>query len=413
MSTFANRKSDLNRRKVIFVDDEAFALEVLQRVFEPMRTEWHMEFVTSGADALTRLEQMGFDAVITDLKMPHMNGAELLEEVSRRHPTVSRIILSAQADEDLVFESVNTAHQFISKTSDPKLLMKKIRKVVLMRQTRLSSEMIETICAIDRLPSVPEVYAELVEAVADPNTSLADLGGIVERDGAISAKILQLANSAFFGLRGEVSSISHAVSYLGIETLRYLVLMVGVCDQFRSQHFSKAFMEGVWSHSVQTASLARMIAEAEHTSRALAEQAFVAALLHDVGKLIFAENLSKSYREVMEFSKVNGIPIWQAERQILRATHGEVGAYLLDLWGLPESVTRAVALHHEPVAAEGQPITPLAILHAANYFAHELQTTGGSGNGELDLEFIDKVGLGERVRVWRDLVDQTAVMAEA
>src|SRR5690349_18888021 len=110
MSTFAPSKSDLNRRKVIFVDDEPFALEVLQRVFEPMRTEWHMEFVTSGADALTRMGQMGFDAVITDLKMPEMNGAELLEEVARRHPTMSRIILSAQADEDLVFESVNTAH---------------------------------------------------------------------------------------------------------------------------------------------------------------------------------------------------------------------------------------------------------------------------------------------------------------
>lgn len=412
MSTFAISKSDLNRRKVIFVDDEPFALEVLQRVFEPMRTEWHMEFVTSGADALTRLEEMDFDAMITDLKMPNMNGAELLEEVARRHPTVARIILSAQADEDLVFDSVNTAHQFISKTSDPKLLMKKIRKVVLMRQTGMSSELVETICAIDRLPSVPEVYCELVEAVADPNTSLNDLAAIVERDGAISAKVLQLANSAFFGLRGEVSSVSHAVSYLGIETLRYLVLMVGVCDQFRSQHFSKAFMEGVWSHSVQTASLARMIAEAEHTSRAMSEQAFVAALLHDVGKLILAENLSKSYREVMEFSRVNDIPVWRAERQILRATHGEVGAYLLELWGLPETVTKAVALHHEPVAAEGEPISPLAILHTANYLAHELENSGGTGNGKLNLEYVEKVGLGERVRVWRDLVDQTAVMAD-
>jgi putative nucleotidyltransferase with HDIG domain len=413
MSTFAMRKSDLNRRKVIFVDDEPFALEVLQRVFEPMRTEWHMEFVTNGEEALTRLEELDFDAIISDLKMPNMNGAELLDEVARRHPRVARIVLSAQADEDLVFESVNTAHQFISKTSDAKLLMKKIRKVVLMRQTRMSSELIETICAIDRLPSVPDVYCELVEAVADPNTSVTDLAAIVEREGAISAKVLQLANSAFFGLRGEVCSVSNAVSYLGVETLRYLVLMVGVCDQFRSQHFSKAFMEGVWSHSVQTASLARVIAEAEQTSRAMAEQAFVAALLHDVGKLIFAENLSKSYREVMEFSKMNEIPVWQAEKQLLRATHAEVGAYLLDLWGLPEAVTKAVALHHEPVAAEGEPVSPLAILHTANYFAHELQTPGGGGNGGLNLEYIEKVGLGERVRVWRELVEQSAVVAAA
>ena len=391
----------------MFVDDEPFALEVLQRVFEPMRTEWHMEFVTNAADALTRLEDMTFDAVVTDLKMPNMNGAELLEEVSHRHPTVSRIILSAQADEDLVFQSVNTAHQFISKTSDPKLLMRKIRKVVLMRQTKLTKDLMEAICSIDRLPSVPEVYCQLVEAVADPNTNLDDLAAIVERDGAIGAKVLQLSNSAFFGLRGEVSSIANAISYLGIETLRYLVLMIGVCNQFRSQHFSKAFMENVWSHSVQTATLARMIAEAEHTSRGLAEQAFVAALLHDVGKLIFAENFSKSYREVLEFSKVNDRPVWEAERHILRATHGEVGAYLLDLWGLPDIVTKAVALHHEPVAAPGDQLTPMAIVHAANYLAHELQGTAASGR--LNSAFIEEAGLGERIRVWRDMIDQTSL----
>jgi putative nucleotidyltransferase with HDIG domain len=160
-------------------------------------------------------------------------------------------------------------------------------------------------------------------------------------------------------------------------------------------------------HSVQTATLARMIAEAEHTSRALAEQAFVAGLLHDVGKLIFAENLSKSYREVLEFSKVNDRPVWEAERQILRATHGDVGAYLLDLWGLPESVTKAVAMHHEPVAVHGEPITALAILHAANYLAHELQGTAASGR--LNTAFIEETGLGERLRVWRDMIEQTTL----
>lgn len=412
MSTFAIRKSDLNRRKLLFVDDEPFALEVLQRVFEPMRTEWHMEFVTNGADALCRLEDIAFDAVVSDLKMPGMTGAELLEEVAHRHPTVSRIILSAQADEDLVFQSVNTAHQFISKTSDPKLLMKKIRKVVLLRQNRLSSEIVETLCAIDRLPSVPEIYCELVEAVADPNTTVQDIAAIVERDGAVGAKLLQLANSAFFGLRGEVSSISNAISCLGLETLRYLVLMVGVCDQFRSHHFSKAFMEGIWSHSVQTATLARTIAQAEHTSLAMAEQAFVAALLHDVGKLILAENFSKTYREAIDLSKVSGRPVWEAERQLFRATHGEVGAYLLNLWGLPEAVTQAVALHHEPIGAEHGQITPLAIVHAANYFAHELQSPGGS-KSELNVEFFENCGLAERLRTWRELVEQPSALRDA
>src|SRR4051812_4145269 len=400
MSMITASRSDLNRRRLMFVDDEPFALEVLQRVFEPMRNEWHMEFVTSGPDALVRLEQFRFDAIVSDLKMPDMNGAELLERVAEQHPSVSRIILSAQADEDLVFQSVSVAHQFISKTADPRALIKKVRKLVLLRQTTLSPQLVETICAIERLPSMPEIYTELVQAVADPSTNLRDLAKIVERDVALGAKLLQLSNSAFFGLRGEVSSIGDAISFLGLETLRYLVLMVGVCEQFNGSMFPRAFVDGIWNHSIQTANIARMIAESEHTSLAMAEQSFVAGLLHDIGKLILAENFSKSYAEVLEYAKALDRPLWQAERQVLKATHGDVGAYLLDLWGLPEAVTRAVAMHHEPVARDGEHVTPLAIVHVANHLAHELD--GNAGDLELNGEFLEQVTLSERVHVWRE-----------
>jgi HD-like signal output (HDOD) protein/CheY-like chemotaxis protein len=332
MSTFTISKATLNRRRVMFVDDEPFALEVLQRVFEPMRNEWHMEFLTSGAEALDRLEQVKFDAVISDLNMPVMSGAQFLSEVQRRYPATSRIILSAQADEELVYRSVNTAHQFISKTADPKLLLKKVRKLVLLRQARLTPEMVEMICALERLPSVPKAYCDIVEATAKPDCDVRNIAEAISQDAASGAKVLQLANSAFFGLRGEVCSILDAVGFLGVETVRYLVLMVGVCEQFRSTRFSPGFVDHVWTHSVHTANLARVIAEAEHTSLALAEQAFVGGLMHDVGKLVFAENLSKSYKEALDFARLHGQPAWQVERQMLKATHADIGGYLLDYW---------------------------------------------------------------------------------
>lgn len=407
MSTFAVSKSPLNRRRVLFVDDEPFALEVLQRVFEPMRNEWHMEFVTSGPDALERCNELHFDAVVTDLNMPGMNGAELLEQVARRHPTASRVILSAQADEDLVFKSVNTAHQFISKTADPKNLLKKLRKLILLRQSRLNLELVEMICALERLPTVPQVYCELVEALANPNSDLSDMAQIISRDAAMSAKVLQLANSAFFGLRGEVASIHEAVTFLGIETVRYLVLMVGVCEQFRSTQFGAGFVERIWNHSTQTANFCRIIAQTEQIGMGPTEQAFVAGLLHDVGKLVFAENLSKSYREVLDYAKANNVPAWTVERQILKATHGEVGAYLLDLWGLPEPVTRAVAQHHEPMVEDEEPVNPLAIVHVANHFAHELSTAKDPhSGGDLNLEYLEAMGLTDRLAIWREAIDQ-------
>jgi HD-like signal output (HDOD) protein/ActR/RegA family two-component response regulator len=410
MSTFHISKATLNRRRVLFVDDEPFALEVLQRVFEPMRNEWHMEFLTSGESALNRLDELDFDAVVSDLTMPGMTGAEFLSQVQQRHPATSRIILSGQADEELIYKTVTSAHQFISKTADPKLLLKKVRKLVLLRNSRLTPELVEMICALERLPSVPKVYCDIVEATAKPDCDLREIAEAIRQDAATGAKVLQLANSAFFGLRGEVSSINDAVAFLGIETVRYLVLMVGVCEQFRSTRFSPGFVEQVWTHSVQTANLARIIAETEHTSLALAEQAFVGGLMHDVGKLVFAENLSKSYREVLDFSKLHGQPAWQVERQILQATHADIGGYLLDLWGLPETVTKAVSLHHQPIAEETEGLTPLAIVHVANHFAHEL-TIGGEPSGELDSDYLEVNGLAERVPVWREAIEQTMAQA--
>jgi putative nucleotidyltransferase with HDIG domain len=403
MSTFAISRSTLNRRRVIFVDDEPFALEALQRVFEPMRNEWHMEFVTSGPAALERLDQLHFDAVVTDLKMPGMNGAELLEQVMRRHPAACRVILSAQADEDLVFQSVHTAHQFISKTAEPKALLRKVRKLVLLRQSKLPLDIVELICGLERLPTVPAVYAELVESLSDPETDLVTMSEIISRDAATGAKVLQLANSAFFGLRGEVSSILEAVTFLGVETVRYLVLMVGVCEQFRSVRFQPGFIENVWSHSVETAKICRILAETENASLTMSEEAFVAGLLHDLGKLVLAENRTAEYLRIVEQAHEERRPLWQVEREVLKATHGQIGAYLLDLWGLPENVTRAVELHDDPSAEKTPALGALAIVHVANYLEHDISVGAEAAGCDLNLEFLEAANLTDRLPIWHEV----------
>lgn len=406
MSTFAISKSTLNRRRVIFVDDEAFALEALQRVFAPMQNEWHMEFVTSGPIALQRMEEVRFDAVVTDLKMPGMNGAELLEQVTRRHPSCCRVILSAQADEDLVFQSVNTAHQFISKTTDPRHLLRKIRKLILLRQSRFPIDIVELICSLERLPTVPTVYAELVESLSDPETDLVTMTEIISRDAAIGAKVLQLANSAFFGLRGEVASILEAVTFLGVDTVRYLVLMVGVCEQFKSVNFVPGFIDNVWSHSVETARICRILTETERASLALTEEAFVAGLLHDLGKLVLAENRTEQYRTVVEKARDENRPLYEVERQVLGATHGEVGAYLLELWGLPEAVTHAVQHHDEP--QDEQPsFNALTAVHVANYLEHDETAGAEATHCNLDLEFLEAANLTDRLPIWQEAVDRS------
>jgi HD-like signal output (HDOD) protein/CheY-like chemotaxis protein len=392
-----------HKKQILFVDDEPNVLQGLRRMLRSMRREWEMSFVESADEALRLLEKNPFDVIVSDMRMPGVDGAQLLNEVRMRYPQVVRIILSGHSDPALIFKSVATAHQYLGKPSQPEVLKYTIKRACALRELLAEDTLKQAISRMGSLPSLPLLYEQCMEELQSPTASLQKIGRIVSRDVGMSAKVLQLINSAFFGLRGNVSSPIHAVSLLGLDTIKALVLSMPLFSRFEQEGLPLRFAEQLWNHSLRSAVYAKKIAVAEKQPHNTVEDAFMAGLLHDAGKLVLAANLVDPYRETLNAVKKGKGRLWEAEKTRFGTSHAEVGAYLMGLWGLPDAIVEALAYHHRPGDCPGGGFSVLTAVYAANALAHEAVDGEADGSGHMiDLVYLSKLDLDRRLSIWRD-----------
>lgn len=331
--------------RVLFVDDEPRILEGLQRMLRGQRREWDMAFISSGADALAALADRPFDVIVSDMRMPGMDGAALLSHVRERSPATIRIILSGHSDEAAAVRATRVAHLFLIKPSGADV----IRDVVgsaLRRAAMVSDPLLrEALGRVEAPPSHPTSHAHLVAALAAEPVPLDEVVEILGRDPAACAKVLQLVNSSFFGWSRPIASIKDAAEMLGVHLLRRLVLEGDLLRALRVKHERlAAWAENVFAHSVAVSFLAGELCENPEE----AEAARTAGLLHDVGKLVLANELPERYGAVVDAARERRAALDAVEAEMLGMTHAEAGAYLLGLWQLPAEIVEAVGRHHAP-----------------------------------------------------------------
>jgi response regulator RpfG family c-di-GMP phosphodiesterase len=293
--------------RILFVDDEPNIRDGMRRMLRSMRNEWDMEFAESGDDALLTIDEWRdagkpFDVVVSDMRMPGMDGADLLARVKEVSPDCVRLILSGHSDTASIMKTVGTAHQYLNKPCDPELLKRTIKRAFALRLLLRDEHLQKVVGQISSLPSLPVVYQEVMTCLQRTNASLGDVAKVIGKDVGMTATLLKLVSSAFFGLSKPVSTIERAVSFLGLDTLITLVLAQGIfreAAQIRVPGFSIA---ALWQHSLQTAGAARVIAAQEGLDQTTLDDAFLAGMLHDIGKLVLAQSMPDSYAEVMRQS---------------------------------------------------------------------------------------------------------------
>ena len=369
-----------SKTRILFVDDEPSILELLDLTVGTMPGAWETRLAESGEKALNLMEKESFNVVVSDMRMPGMNGAQLLNEVMRRYPATSRIILSGYADQQELLRCVGATHQFLAKPCELSVLQATLTRIQGLRERLRSEEIQQLVSRKSSIPSIPAVYFKIAEALQQPDCPVERIAEAVASDPGLTARILQLVNSAFFGYAREVSNAEEAVMLLGVGRIRTLALTAHLFNSFEhvvSEHWS---VEKTWNHSVRTGQWAKRIADLEHQDEHLAEQAFTAGILHDAGKLILLNNLLTNYLDIIARAVKENRPLIEVERERLGTTHANVGAYLLDLWGLPLPLVEAVALHHEPGKTGQLVFSPLTAVHAANVLEQEarrLESEGG------------------------------------
>jgi putative nucleotidyltransferase with HDIG domain len=385
-------------KRLLFVDDEIMVLDGLRRALHGMRLEWEMNFVDSAAAALQALEQDPYDAIVTDMRMPVTDGAQLLEQVKQRHPDVIRIVLSGQSSREAVFRSIAPAHQFLSKPCDPQELVIRLGQAFAMRDLLANQSLKTIVSRMQSIPSLPTLYGELTAALRQESPSLAQIERIISKDVGMAAKILQLANSAFIGARGRVSNLLQAVTLIGTESVRTLVLSVHVFSQCEANSEVAAYLPSLWDHSITVASLAQRIATSEGCPKAVAEESFTAGLLHDIGKVILLSEMLDKYRRILGSDPGSRVAL---ELEQLGCTHAQLGAYLMSIWGLPVPLVHAVAYHHCPATTAEMQFSTLTAVHVADAIASANDTASLNRDIEMDLTYLDRLGLRQREAVWR------------
>jgi HD-like signal output (HDOD) protein/CheY-like chemotaxis protein len=391
-------------RRILFVDDEPMVLSGLKRSLHAMRHDWVMEFASSGEEALQAMSIRPFDVIVTDVRMPVMDGAQLLEEIKRHYPQCLRFVLSGQADLDTIMKTVNPAHQFLSKPCDGAELQKRLTRALGVKNLLQNEELRGLVSKLESLPALPSHYTELYAELNKPEPSMPKIGKLVSEDMALTAKVLQLVNSAFFGLPGTFSNSSRAVQMLGLEIIRALVLSSHVFSKFQTDLLNKADMEHLWQTGFAAGTCAKGIAALEKVEQRVAEECFTAGLLHGVGKVVLASTMRDQYRQVLALVKSSGVGLAAAEAEVLGCSHAEVGAYLLSLWGLPERVIEGVAWHQRPSESGVDGFSTVLTTHVASIYSERQNTYWLADRTPLDSEYLEKVGYLEKEKEWEKAV---------
>ncbi|HUO33378.1 MAG TPA: response regulator [Candidatus Acidoferrum sp.] len=396
-------------KQLMFVGSTSVEENSLREVLAPLSGHWEVTFSPDGDTGLKMLATSPANVVISNLQMPGVDGATFLKAVCERHPEIVRIILSSQGELAHALRAVPVAHQFLVKPCDIGSLRVAIERATSLSNVLGNKLLASIVGSVKDLPVLPRTYLALREKLMNPEASTRDVVRIVEQDVGISAKILQLVNSALFGVPREISSISAAVSYLGISTMQNLVLSADVFRIFEGAAAIPGFsMEKVHLHSQLTAHIASRIPAAANIHNAVS----VAGMLHDVGKLLMAMKSPKHFARAISGAREERRPLFEVEEELMGVSHAEVGAYLLAIWGLPTLVVEAVAHHHRPQRVPQDQLDCVGVVYIANYLAHRHEAASQSPEDllyqDLDPAYLAMLGINDKIEDWDASVEATS-----
>lgn len=383
--------------RVLLVDDEERVIRGIQRNLQS--PELDVEIALSGKEGLAMMEKESFDVVVSDLRMPEMDGNQFLNEVCRLYPRTIRMILSGYAEKKMLMDSIGVTHQLLAKPCETEALEMLIRRALELRLYLQSEDLQRLVAQIETLPSLPQLFMDLQVATQNSESTIEEIAAILAKDGPMTARILQMANSSCFGIGG-VNQMTDAIRILGVTTIKSLVLVGKVFHAWNPSQMQSLQLEPLWNHSTLTAWYAKQTAIGQKHDPTFCELCYTAGLLHDIGKVVFLVLFAEEYTAIVQESRRERVPLIELERRNFGVSHSEIGAYLLGLWGLPTPIVEAVAFHHQPDLSTIQELAPLSYVHLAEYLAH-IESTAQANGHLLNEAYMERVGLVSNGQNWR------------
>ncbi|MEO9899470.1 response regulator [Nisaea sp.] len=395
--------SNITKPVILFVDDEPNIISGLRRMLRSMRNEWDMEFLVGGQEAVDRINAEPFDAVVTDMRMPSIDGVAVLTAAAEKNPESIRFILSGFAEQEAMLAALGYAHRFIAKPCDADLLIGALRSTFSVRDLLPVKSLRILLGEMKSVPVLSERYTRLLKELDDPLSTTVDIAKTIEEDLGLSTQILRLANSAYFNLSRKLSNCGQAVDVLGIETVRALLMVSEFYVSETADSAETCESKILAERSLMIGGLSRQIALTLNLGEAQVDEAATAGVLCHIGTAILRLNHVEKFTAAMSLVEAGTMSVIEAEREVFGASHAELAAYLMGLWGFPDGVVEAVAFHHEPAKSGKTEVSPLSVVHLAQAFVGSFNSSESNMfiraplHYPTDEAYIESIGLANRI----------------
>lgn len=357
-------------------------------------------------EALRRIAGDEVDLVFADGKAGVAGDGDLLQRARLARPEVLRLFVVDPIEREELGAAVLDAHGTIVRgRGEAAVRSEVVRAVELAR--RLNTPRLHNLLAhIDSLPTAPALWLEFSQRSKDPNTTVTDLGSIVQRDMGLTARVLAAVNSAIHGLRRTIVDPGEAASLMGLDALQSLILSVETMNRFDDKALKHFTVESVWQRSHQVAKAARAILEAERCDKRMVEEGYLAGLMHDCGELLLATCRADRFEFARTLALRDGALRHDLEARLFGVDHAHIGAHLMQRFGLPQGVIEAVAFHHEPSRWIEPDFSVLTAVHVASCAVEDPLREGGDGLALLDRAHLERTGRAARLDRWLELCRQ-------
>lgn len=252
---------------------------------------------------------------------------------------------------------------------------------------------------LNDIPTLPVVATRVTELINDPNSSSGDIADVLKKDQVLTAKVLKLINSPYYGIPGEVTDVKRALAYLGFNTLAQLVLGVSVISMFKGEHGTRFSMQAFWKHALGTAVASEIIAK--KVSYPKPEECFTCGLLHDIGKIVLYQIAPEEFLKVIKLADQQHLSFHAAEKTLEVPTHGYLGEYIANKWRLPLVIRASIRYHHtdvrdmETILHSIKPAVQIVALANEIVVKESIGYSGNASGGHVTEALMAPIGLGD------------------
>jgi HD-like signal output (HDOD) protein len=400
-------------RHILFLATDPEEREGIQTHLAVAEADWETQVAATFDEAIAALQVRPVDAIVADHQAAEPSGARLLNWAAERYPGATRLILAESAEREEVLRLVLAPHHFLAKPVTPEVLRGTLQSAFLLDDAMPSEVLLTLASRIKVFPPLPSLYFRVLNELKSPDYSAQVVGEIVSRDLAMTTRLLQVINSGYYSLPRRITDLTEAVNLLGQEAVKSLI--IGIHLFLQHEHIKPLYfsISQLWRHSTAVALGARLITQMETGDSARADEAYTAGLLHDIGKLVLANNFEAQYNKVQRAARDSGRPLWAVETEEFGVSHAELGAFILGRWGMPVALLEATALHHQPGRLGRQEFSALTAVHVANAIEHQPR---GAQDGDipstLDLPYLDSLHLTGLIDGWKECIRNGRISSE-